>query len=96
ALHFWDATAYASPWFMLSSGGLLLGAVFMATDPVTSPTTPVGTVIFGVGIGSLVVLIRVYGGLPEGVMYAILLMNAATPLIERVTQPRPFGHGRAR
>ncbi len=77
--------------FTLLSGGLLFGTVFMATDPVTSPTTPRGTWIFGVGIGLLVVLIRRWGGLPEGVMYAILLMNAASPHIERLTQPRPFG-----
>ena len=84
---------YPSPLFMLFSGGLMFGAVFMATDPVTSPLAPRGAWIFGVGIGVLVVLIRVWGGLPEGVMYAILLMNAATPLIERATQPRPFGRG---
>jgi electron transport complex protein RnfD len=82
---------YPSPLFMLLSGGLLFGAVFMATDPVTSPLAPRGAWIFGAGIGVLVVLIRIWGGLPEGVMYAILLMNAATPLIERATQPRPFG-----
>ncbi len=81
--------------FMLLSGGLLFGAVFMATDPVTSPTTPRGAWVFGIGIGALVVLIRRFGGLPEGVMYAILLMNAASPLIEQYTQPRPFGHEKA-
>ncbi len=86
---------FPSPLFTLFSGGLLFGAVFMATDPVTSPVAPRGAWIFGAGIGALVVLIRVWGGLPEGVMYAILLMNAATPLIERATQPRAFGRGRA-
>lgn len=85
---------YPSPVFMLLSGGLMFGAVFMATDPVTSPLAPRGAWLFGAGIGALVVLIRLWGGLPEGVMYAILLMNAATPLIERVTQPRVFGHGK--
>jgi len=69
----------------------MLGAVFMATDPVTSPYTPRGCWIFGLGIGSLVVLIRVWGGLPEGVMYAILLMNSVTPLINRVTRRRVYG-----
>ncbi|MFN2376044.1 MAG: RnfABCDGE type electron transport complex subunit D, partial [Candidatus Binatia bacterium] len=83
--------ASPSPLFMLASGGLLFGSVYMATDPVTSPLAPRGAVVFGVGIGLLVVTIRLWGGLPEGVMYAILLMNAATPLIERVTQPRAFG-----
>lgn len=93
ALHLLNAERYPSPLFMLFSGGLLFGAVFMATDPVSSPLAPKGAWIFGLGIGLLVVLIRVWGGLPEGVMYAILLMNAATPLLERVDQPRAFGHG---
>jgi len=86
-----DGARYPAPGLMLMSGGLLYGAVFMATDPVTSPTTPRGAWIFGAGIGFLVVLIRVYGGLPEGVMYAILLMNSAVPHIDRATQPRAFG-----
>jgi len=83
--------ANPGPLFMLCSGGLLFGAVFMVTDPVTTPITPRGAWIFGVGVGVLVVIIRLYGGLPEGVMYAILLMNAVTPLINRYTQPRQFG-----
>ncbi len=82
---------YPSPLHMIFSGGLLLGAVFMATDPVTSPFTPKGCWIFGAGVGFLVVLIRIFGGLPEGVMYAILLMNAVTPLINRVTRNRVYG-----
>lgn len=77
--------------FMLFSGGLVLGAVYMATDMVTSPTTNKGRWIFGAGIGVLVVTIRFWGGLPEAVMYAILLMNALVPYINRVTQPRVFG-----
>ena len=88
-----DAARYPAPLFSVFSGGLLLGAIYMATDPVTSPLTPRGAWIFGIGVGVLVMLIRVYGGLPEGVMYAILLMNAATPLIDRYTQPRVFGRG---
>jgi len=88
-----DPVGYPDPLFSLFSGGLLLGAIYMATDPVTSPITPKGAWIFGVGVGLLVVLIRVFGGFPEGVMYAILLMNAATPLIDRYTQPRVFGKG---
>ena len=83
--------SYPPPWFMISSGGLLFGAIYMATDPVTSPMTPMGTWLYGAGIGVLVVLIRFWGGLPEGVMYAILLMNTATPLIDRHTKPRVFG-----
>lgn len=83
---------YPSPGFMLLAGGLLLGAVYMATDPVSSPLAPKGIWIYSVGIGFLVVLIRVWGGLPEGVMYAILLMNAATPLINRFVRPRVYGY----
>ncbi len=89
-----DADKYPSPLFTLFSGGMLLGAIYMATDPVTSPITPKGAWIFAIGVGLLVVLIRVFGGFPEGMMYAILLMNAATPLIDRYTQPRVFGRGR--
>jgi Na+-translocating ferredoxin:NAD+ oxidoreductase subunit D len=94
-LHLLDPGRNPEPWFLLGSGGLLFGTVFMATDPVSSPVTTRGAIAFGLGIGCLVVIIRNYGGLPEGVMYAILLMNAATPLIERVAQPRPFGRRRA-
>lgn len=83
---------YPSPDFMLLSGGLLLGAVFMATDPVTSPYTSKGIWYFGFGIGFLVVLIRLFGGLPEGVMYAVLLMNSVTPLLNKYTRRRVYGH----
>lgn len=86
-----DPSTYPGPLFMLSSGGLLFASVFMVTDPVTTPMTPKGSWIFGVGAGVLVVLIRQWGGLPEGVMYAVLLMNSVTPLINRYTQPQPFG-----
>lgn len=89
-LHLVDPRRPDAP-FMLFSGGLMLGAVYMATDMVTSPITNTGRWAFGVGIGLLVVLIRVWGGLPEGVMYAILFMNALTPFINRATQPRVFG-----
>jgi Na+-translocating ferredoxin:NAD+ oxidoreductase subunit D len=92
ALHAVDAR-FPSASFMLFSGGLMLGAVFMATDMVTAPVTNRGRWLFGAGIGMLVVIIRVWGGLPEGVMYAILLMNALVPFINQVTQPRPFGTG---
>lgn len=91
ALHAIDAGRYASAPAMLFSGGLMLGAVFMATDMVTAPVTNGGRWLFGIGIGVLVMIIRVWGGLPEGVMYAILLMNALVPFINRVTQPRVFG-----
>jgi len=89
-LHLVDAKK-PDPLFMLFSGGLMLGAIYMATDMVTSPVTNKGKWVFGFGIGLLVVLIRVWGGLPEGVMYAILFMNALTPFINRATQPAVFG-----
>jgi electron transport complex protein RnfD len=92
-LHLLDPMRFRDGFQHLLSGGLMLGAVFMATDPVTSPITSRGCWIFAIGIGVLVVLIRQFGGLPEGVMYAILLMNAATPLIDRVTQPLVYGTG---
>jgi electron transport complex protein RnfD len=82
---------YPDPLFMLCSGGLMLGAVYMATDMVTSPTTHRGCWIFGFGIGFLVVVIRIWGGLAEGVMYAILLMNALVPFLNRATRPKVFG-----
>lgn len=91
-LYLIDGQAFPPPFFMLFSGGLMLGAMYMATDMVTSPVTNLGAWIFAVGIGILVVLIRVWGGLPEGVMYAILFMNAFVPFINRATQPRVFGH----
>jgi electron transport complex protein RnfD len=90
-LHFIDPARHPDGLHQLFSGGLVLGAVFMATDPVSSPVTPRGAWIFAAGVGLLVVLIRQFGGLPEGVMYAILLMNAATPLIDRFTQPEVYG-----
>jgi Na+-translocating ferredoxin:NAD+ oxidoreductase subunit D len=90
-LHLLDASRYPGPFFMVFSGGLVLGAVYMATDMVTSPVTHRGCWIFGAGIGVLVVAIRVWGGLAEGVMYAILLMNAVVPAINRISQPRVFG-----
>lgn len=73
------------------AGGLVLGALFMATDYVTSPVTPKGRLVMGIGCGLLTVLIRLWGGYPEGVSYSILIMNVATPLIDRFTAPRKFG-----
>jgi electron transport complex protein RnfD len=79
------------PVFHLFAGGLFLGAFFMATDWVTSPVTKMGRLIFGAGAGIFVVLIRLKGGYPEGVCYSILLMNVATPLIDRYTKARIYG-----
>jgi len=81
----------ADPLFHLLSGGILLGAIFMATDYVTSPMTPGGMWIFGIGIGIITVLIRVFGAYPEGVSFAILIMNAFVPLINRYVKPKRFG-----
>lgn len=89
--HWIDPQQYPSPIFMLFSGGLMLGAVFMATDMVASPLTTRGVIIYGALIGALIVIIRLWGGLPEGVMYAILFGNACSPLIDRVTQNRVYG-----
>jgi electron transport complex protein RnfD len=90
-LYLVDSASYAPPLFMLFSGGLMLGAVFMATDMVGSPMTHLGCWIYGALIGVLVVVIRVWGGMPEGVMYAILLGNAAAPHLDNLIRPRVFG-----
>lgn len=79
------------PLYQILSGGLMLGACFMATDYTTSPTTPKGQIVFALGCGIITVLIRIWGGYPEGVSYSILLMNVATPLIERLTAPKRYG-----
>jgi RnfABCDGE-type electron transport complex D subunit len=85
---------YLPPLAHLLSGGVMLGAFFIATDYVTSPTTPMGRWIFGFGCGLLTWIIRSWGAFPEGVAFAVMLMNAATPLIDRYTRPRIFGRGR--
>lgn len=77
--------------YQIVTGALALGAFFIATDPVTSPLAPSGKLIFGMGIGALVILIRLFSGYPEGVMFAVLLMNATVPLLNRWTIPRPVG-----
>lgn len=91
AFYLFDPTRYPPPHFVLLSGGLMLGAWFMATDMTTSPVTPKGVWIYGALIGLVTVMIRYFGGLTEGVMYAILIGNALTPLIDQYTQPRVFG-----
>ncbi|MDD4294140.1 MAG: RnfABCDGE type electron transport complex subunit D [Candidatus Omnitrophica bacterium] len=80
-----------SLFFHLLSGGLLLGMFFMATDPATSPVTKLGRYVFGAGCGLIIIIIRYWGGYPEGVMFSILFMNALTPLINRYTKPKRFG-----
>ena len=88
---FVDPAKYANPVFHILTGGLILGAFFMATDYVTSPVTSKGMLIFGAGCGFLTILIRLFGGYPEGVSFAILLMNLATPLIDKLVTPSRFG-----
>lgn len=96
ALWLLDPTRFASPQFMMLSGGLMLGATFMATDMVGSPMTSRGVALYGAIIGLLVVVIRTWGGMPEGVMYAILIGNALSPLIDGWFQPRVYGTGSSR
>ena len=89
-MHLVDPMTYENPLWHLCSGGLLLGAIFMATDYVTSPMTTRGQLLYGVGIGLITVVIRLWGSYPEGVSFAILLMNAATPLIDKYILPKRF------
>ena len=95
-LPFWltDADRYASPLHHLTSGGLLLAAFFIATEPVTGCTTPRGRVVFGTGIAAITLAIREWGAYPDGVAFAVLLMNAAAPWIDRHTRPRYYGETR--
>ena len=86
-----DPTHYMAPWYHLVYGGLILGAFFMATDMVTSPMTVRGKILFGFGIGVITVVIRLWGAYPEGVSFAILIMNAFTPLINKAFKPKVFG-----
>jgi electron transport complex protein RnfD len=87
-----DADRFASPLFHLFSGATMLGAFFIATDPVSAATTPRGRLYYGIGIGVLVYIIRTWGGYPDGMAFAVLLMNMAAPSIDYYTQPRVFGH----
>jgi len=92
-LYLLDAARYASPLFHLFSGATLLGAFFIATDPVSAAATVRGRLIYGVGIGLITFAIRTWGGYPDGIAFAVLLMNAAVPLIDRYARPKVFGHG---
>ncbi|MBQ2025878.1 MAG: RnfABCDGE type electron transport complex subunit D [Paludibacteraceae bacterium] len=89
-MHLVNPMMYENPLWHLCAGGLLLGAIFMATDYVTSPMTTRGQLLYGFGIGLITVVIRLWGSYPEGVSFAILLMNAATPLIDKYIQPKRF------
>ncbi len=89
-----DPDLQPSPWFHLLGGATMLGAFFIATDPVTASTTPRGQIIYGAGIGILVYVIRTWGGYPDGVAFAVLIMNMAVPTIDYYTRPRVFGEER--
>jgi Na+-translocating ferredoxin:NAD+ oxidoreductase subunit D len=89
-----DSQHYLSPWVHLNSGAVMLVAFFIATDYVTSPNTPLGQMIFGAGCGVLIFVIRTWGGYPEGTGFAILLMNAVTPIIDHYIKPRIYGRYR--
>ena len=86
-----DPTKYADPLFHILAGGALLGAIYMATDMVTSPMTGKGMLVYGVGIGIITILIRTWGSYPEGMSFAILIMNALVPLINNWCKPKRFG-----
>ncbi|MFH1144766.1 MAG: RnfABCDGE type electron transport complex subunit D, partial [Candidatus Eisenbacteria bacterium] len=92
---FLNPAAAVNPAVYLFGGALLFGAIYIATDPVTCPLSASGRFAFGAGVGLLTLLIRTFGGYPEGMMYAILLMNATTPFLERWTAPKPLGFGGA-
>lgn len=87
-----DSDQFASPLFHLFSGGVMLGAFFIATDPITASTSNVGRLIYASGIGLLIYVIRTWGGYPDGIAFAVLLMNLAAPTIDHFYQPRAFGH----
>lgn len=89
-----NSNHYAGPMYHLLSGGLMLGAFFIITDPVTSPNTTTGQLIFGFSCGLLTWIIRTWGGYPEGVAFAVMLMNAATPIIDYYVKPRIYGRDR--
>ena len=89
--HAIDPSRYSSPGFHLFSGATLLGAFFIATDPVTAAATDRGRLIFGAGIGAFTYAIRAWGGYPDGLAFAVLLMNATVPLLDRYTRPRIYG-----
>ena len=92
--HQYDPSVYPPTSFMLFTGGTMLAAFFIITDPVTASTTPKGKLIYACGIGVLVYVIRQWGAFPDGIAFAIILMNIAVPLIDQYTQPRVFGHQR--
>jgi electron transport complex protein RnfD len=89
-----DSQTNPDPLFHLLGGASMIGAFFIATDPVTASTTPRGRIVYGIGIGAITYIIRAWGGYPDGVAFGVLLMNMAVPTIDYYTQPRVFGHGK--
>jgi H+/Na+-translocating ferredoxin:NAD+ oxidoreductase subunit D len=89
-----DTDTHPSPFFHLFSGATMLGAFFIATDPISSSTTPRGRIIFGAGIGCLVFIIRTWGGYPDAIAFAVIIMNISVPLLDHFTQPRVYGHSK--
>jgi electron transport complex protein RnfD len=90
--HTWHPDEFAGPLFHLFTGGAMLGAFFIVTDPVSGATTPRGKLIFAAGIGLLTWIIRTFGAYPDGIAFAVMLMNICVPLIDMYTQPAVFGH----
>jgi len=91
-LYIVDPSTHASPWFHLINGSLIVGAFFIATDPVSASTTNKGRIIFGAAIGFWVIVIRTWGGYPDAIAFAVIIMNMAVPLIDYYTRPRTYGH----
>ena len=96
SLYLYDAGRFASPLFHLLNGALMIGAFFIATDPVSASTTPRGRLIFGAAIGFWIVIIRTFGGYPDAVAFSVIIMNMAVPLIDYYTRPRTYGHQQKR
>jgi electron transport complex protein RnfD len=90
----WDSDRYASPLFHAFAGATLLGAFFIATDPVSAATTPRGRLIYGFGIGLIAYIVRTWGAYPDGIAFGVLLLNLCAPTIDQYTRPRVYGHGR--
>jgi len=91
-LNWFDNELYSSSWFHLTTGASMLGAFFIATDPISAATTPKGRLIYGFSIGFFVVIIRTFGGYPEAMAFSILLLNLAAPTIDHYTKPTIYGH----
>ncbi|MCL4113383.1 UNVERIFIED_CONTAM: hypothetical protein GTU68_019509 [Idotea baltica] len=90
--YLFSSSSFASPWFHIISGATILGAFFIATDPVSASTTPIGKLIYGASIGALIYIIRNWGSYPDAIAFAVLIVNMAVPIIDYYTQPRVLGH----